>query len=117
MKFQKSDLTMKFTQKALERPYKNKNSWGNTYGEHKEYLEFTIDEYLELIKYAKSLNIPLTASAMDINSVDVLCDELNVAFLKIGSGDANNFPLIEHAAKKMVPLVISTGEVSILLVL
>ncbi|XP_044736941.1 sialic acid synthase [Chrysoperla carnea] len=109
VKFQKSDLNMKFTQKALERPYKNKNSWGNTYGEHKQHLEFTIDEYLELIEYAKSLNIPLTASAMDINSVDILCDQLNVPFLKIGSGDANNFPLIEHAAKKNVPLVISTG--------
>lgn len=42
-------------------------------------------------------------------SVDVLCS-LVVSFLKIGSGDANNFPLLQHAATKKIPLVISTGE-------
>jgi sialic acid synthase len=42
-------------------------------------------------------------------SVDVLCS-LAVSFLKIGSGDANNFPLLQHAATKKIPLVVSTGE-------
>jgi sialic acid synthase SpsE len=41
-------------------------------------------------------------------SVDVLCS-LPVSFLKIGSGDANNFPLLKHAASKKLPMVISTG--------
>jgi N,N'-diacetyllegionaminate synthase len=42
-------------------------------------------------------------------SVDVLCS-LGVSLLKIGSGDANNFPLLQHAATKKIPLVVSTGE-------
>jgi len=42
-------------------------------------------------------------------SVDVL-HSLAVSFLKIGSGDANNFPLLQHAATKKIPLVVSTGE-------
>lgn len=42
-------------------------------------------------------------------SVDVLCS-LEVSFLKIGSGDANNFPLLQYAATKKIPLVVSTGE-------
>ena len=33
---------------------------------------------------------------------------LNVPFIKIGSGDANNFPLLQRAAKLDKPLVIST---------
>jgi hypothetical protein len=41
--------------------------------------------------------------------VDVLCS-LGVPFLKIGSGDANNFPLLQHAATKKIPLVVSTGK-------
>jgi sialic acid synthase len=42
-------------------------------------------------------------------SVDVLCS-LPVSFLKIGSGDANNFPLLQHAAATKLPMVLSTGE-------
>lgn len=34
---------------------------------------------------------------------------LRVPFLKIGSGDANNFILLEKAAKKNLPIVYSTG--------
>lgn len=49
---------------------------------------------------------------MDLPSVDFLCDELKVPFLKIGSGDANNINLIEHAATKYIPLIISTGKYS-----
>lgn len=41
-------------------------------------------------------------------SVDVLCS-LPVPFLKIGSGDANNFPLLQHAAATKLPMVVSTG--------
>ena len=40
VKFQKSCLAEKFTQKALKGKYDGPNSWGKTYGEHKEYLEF-----------------------------------------------------------------------------
>lgn len=34
---------------------------------------------------------------------------LKVPFLKIGSGESGNLPLLEKAAKTNVPLVISTG--------
>ncbi|KDR20421.1 Sialic acid synthase [Zootermopsis nevadensis] len=34
---------------------------------------------------------------------------LAVPFMKIGSGDTNNFPLLQHVATKKVPLVVSTG--------
>lgn len=34
---------------------------------------------------------------------------MNVPFIKIGSGDANNFPLLKKAAMLKRPLVISTG--------
>lgn len=42
--------------------------------------------------------------------MDFLCD-LGVPFLKIGSGDSNNLPMIEYAAKKYIPLIISTGMI------
>lgn len=36
-------------------------------------------------------------------------NDLNVPFIKIGSGDANNFPLLRKAAKLERALIISTG--------
>lgn len=43
-------------------------------------------------------------------SADFLIEVLNVPFIKIGSGDTNNFPMIEHIAKTGKPIVLSTGE-------
>ncbi|XP_017103198.2 sialic acid synthase [Drosophila bipectinata] len=108
VKFQKSDLKEKFTRSALDREYISENSWGKTYGEHKEYLEFSKDQYKELQAYSRDINVDFTASAMDENSLDFLVD-FKVPFIKIGSGDANNFLLLKKAAKLDIPLVISTG--------
>lgn len=108
VKFQKSCLNEKFTKNALNRSYDGYNSWGKTYGNHKEYLEFDIEQYKILQAFSIEQNILFTASAMDIQSVQDLND-LNVPFIKIGSGDANNILLLEKAATICTPLIISTG--------
>lgn len=108
VKFQKSCLKEKFTAAALARPYRSLNSWGPTYGSHKQFLEFTIDQYKELQSFANDHNILFTASAMDMKSLQELYD-LNVPVLKIGSGDANNFRLLECVAEHSTPAIISTG--------
>ncbi|CAF4790660.1 unnamed protein product [Pieris macdunnoughi] len=110
VKFQKTCLKEKFTNKYLERPYDNSNSWGKTYGDHKRHLEFSEAQYRELFKYAQEVGIPFTASAMDMVSFDFLVN-LKVPFIKIGSGDSNNLLFLKYAASKMVPLIISTGMV------
>ncbi|XP_049875158.1 sialic acid synthase-like [Pectinophora gossypiella] len=110
VKFQKTCLEEKFTKKYLERPYDNRNSWGKTYGDHKRHLEFSHSQYKELFKYAQEVGILFTASAMDIVSFDFLVN-LQVPFIKIGSGDSNNTLLLKHAASKKLPLIISTGMV------
>lgn len=72
-------------------------------------MEFSKSQFKELQTFAKETDILFTASAMDVISFDLLMD-LNVPFIKIGSGDANNFLLIEKAAITQIPLVISTGN-------
>lgn len=91
------------------RAYKSEHSWGDTYGEHKKFLEFSEEEFVSLQDYAREIGISFTASAMDITSLRFL-EKLKVPFIKIGSGDANNMEMIEAAAKTHVPLVISTGS-------
>ena len=103
-------LEDKFTQTRLERPYNSIHSFGSSYGEHKRYLEFSDEDYKNLIAFAKEIGIPLTASSMDPVSFDILVDDLNVPFVKIGSGDANNPLLLEKVAKRTnINAVISTG--------
>lgn len=65
VKFQKSCLAEKFTGKALRRPYDSPHSFGSTYGEHKEFLEFSIEQFKELKDYAESCGLIFSASAMD----------------------------------------------------
>ena len=105
-----SSLDDKFTESALERPYNSVHSFGSSYGDHKRFLEFSEEEYKVLSTFAKDAGIPLTASAMDPVSFDVLVDVLNVPFVKIGSGDSNNPLLLEKVAKRTnINAVISTG--------
>lgn len=112
VKFQKSHLSSKFNSNALAWPYNSKNSWGKTYGDHKRYLELTENDYIELQAFATSLSVDFTASAMDLPSLYFL-HSLKVPFIKIGSGDAENIPLLTAAAALHIPLVISTGMCSI----
>ena len=48
VKLQKRDNRSLYTREYYNRPYDNENSFGATYGEHREALEFGRDEYLEL---------------------------------------------------------------------
>ncbi|KAK7070604.1 hypothetical protein SK128_008965 [Halocaridina rubra] len=108
VKLQKSSIVDKFNEIALTRPYDSEHAWADTYGCHKEHLEFSRDQFLELQNYARDLDIPLTASAMDIPSV-LFLDEMGVPFIKVGSGDVHNMPLLRIAAATGRPIVVSTG--------
>ena len=48
VKLQKRDNKNLFTEELYNQIYDNKNSFGKTYGEHREYLELGRKEYLEL---------------------------------------------------------------------
>ena len=108
VKLQKRDNKTLFTSETYNSPYDNANSYGATYGEHREALEFDKTQYLELIDYAKELNIDLFATAFDFKSADFLAD-LDMLAFKIASGDLNNTPLLKHVAQFGKPIVLSTG--------
>ena len=74
VKLQKRDNKSLFTKAAYNRPYDNRNSFGQTYGAHREALEFGKEEYSELKKYAKGLGVAMFATAFDIPSADFLAD-------------------------------------------
>ena len=109
VKLQKRDNRTLFTRELYNKPYEHRNSFGRTYGEHREFLEFGWDEYVELKRYAEEeLGITFFATAFDIPSADFLA-ELDVPAFKIASGDLRNIPLLKHVAQFQKPIIISTG--------
>jgi sialic acid synthase len=108
VKLQKRSNRSLYTAAMYDRPYDNENSFGPTYGLHREALEFGRAEYLELQACARDLGVTLFATAFDFESVEFLA-ELNMPAYKIASGDLRNIPLLKLAASIGKPLIISTG--------
>ena len=112
VKLQKRDNKTLYTKTFYNKPYDNVNSYGKTYGEHREFLEFDVEDYCELVDYAKELGITFFATAFDESSLDFL-DNFDMPAYKIASADITNTPLIEHIASFGKPLIISTGGATI----
>ncbi len=108
VKLQKRDNRSLFTAEQFAKPYDNPNSFGLTYGEHREFLEFGKNEYEALIEYAREIGIDFFATAFDIPSANFLA-ELHMPAYKIASGDIRNTPLLAHVARIGRPMIISTG--------
>jgi len=108
VKLQKRDNRGLFTAAGYNKPYDNPNSFGATYGEHREALEFGEAEYKELQAYAAELGVTMFATAFDVSSADFL-EKLDMPAYKMASGDLKNIPLLTHVAKFQKPMIISTG--------
>ncbi len=108
VKLQKRDNKALFSTEKYNSIYDNPNSFGATYGEHREFLEFGRKEYLELKEYAVSLEITFFSTPFDTNSADFL-EEIGLPFYKIASGDLKNIPLLKYIASFGKPIIVSTG--------
>jgi N-acetylneuraminate synthase/sialic acid synthase len=108
VKLQKRDNRGLYTKAAYAKPYDNENSFGSTYGEHREFLEFGQREYTELQAYARELGVDFFSTAFDLASADFL-DTLGVPAYKIASGDLKSVPLLQHVARFGKPIIVSTG--------
>ncbi|MFC1546668.1 N-acetylneuraminate synthase family protein [bacterium] len=112
VKLQKRNNKELFTKELYNSLYDNENSFGLTYGEHREFLEFGKKEYKTLKRYAEKKGLVFMSTAFDIHSVDFL-EEIEIPAYKIASADIDNIPLIEYIASKGKPVFISTGASSI----
>ena len=66
------------------------------------------EEETELKKYSEDLGLIWISTPFSRAAVDFL-ETLNVPAYKIGSGEADNIPLIRHIASKGKPIIMSTG--------
>ena len=106
VKFQKRDLDSVYTQEFLE---SNRESpWGTTQREQKQGLEFSMDDYEEIDRYCKSLEIDWFASAWDLKSQEFL-RKFSCKFNKIASAMIVYDDLLRMVAKEGRHTFISTG--------
>ena len=108
VKFQKRDNRRLFTRAFYETPYDNENSFGPTYGEHREALELDKSAWFELSRYSREEGVAFVAAAFDEPSADLLA-ELDVDAFKFASGDLPNVPFLRYVAAFGKPLFLSTG--------
>jgi sialic acid synthase len=108
VKFQKRDNRTLFTREFYESAYDNENSFGETYGAHREALELDREEWVELRAYARELGVGFVAAAFDEPSAELLA-ELDVTAFKFASGDLKNTPLQRRVAGFGKPMLLSTG--------
>ena len=111
VKFQKRDNRL-LLGKDFDKPHPvAENSYGKTYGLHREYLEFSFDQHLSLIKHCKLNRVKYAVSVWDVNSAKEFCKKkYKLDYIKVPSACNNNFELLKILRDKFKGKVhISTG--------
>ncbi len=93
-KFQKRHSKELLTEEQYNNPHPNPyNSYGATYGEHREYLEFSWEQHQDLKQYAESIGIGYATSVWDMTSAREIIG-LNPDFIKVPSACNNHFDMM-----------------------
>lgn len=96
VKFQKRNNKELLTEEEYNAPHPNPiNSYGKTYGEHREFLEFTVEQHKELKDFCESHDIIYSTSVWDLTSAKEIVG-LNPDFIKVPSATNNNFKVLEY---------------------
>lgn len=96
VKFQKRTNKELLSEEEYSTPHPNpKNSYGATYGEHREFLEFNLEQHEELKSFCEKLNIGYATSVWDFTSAREIAS-LKPDFIKIPSACNLNFALIDY---------------------
>ena len=84
-KFQKRCPKELLTKEQYEAPHPNpRNSYGDTYGAHREFLELSVDQHRELLEHCKKIGLGYSCSVWDVTSAKEIAS-LNPDLIKVGS--------------------------------
>ncbi len=87
-------------------------TWGRPVNEVFKDAEFPRDWHLEIMEYCKKINIDFSTSPYDFEAVE-LCMNLNVPFIKIGSGEITWLEMIHKIASTQKPIILATGDATL----
>lgn len=94
---------------SAEEPFRVKFSYKDkTRFDYWKRMEFTLEEWKELKAHCDELGIEFLSSPFSNAAVDLL-EEVGVKRYKIGSGEVNNFLLLERITQTGKPVLLSSG--------
>ena len=74
------------------------NSYGKTYGDHREFLEFSIEQHSLLNKECKKLGVIYSTSVWDLSSTKSIVS-INPELIKVPSAINTNFKVLDYLCK------------------
>jgi N-acetylneuraminate synthase len=96
VKLQKRNNIELLSPEEYNAPHPNPdNSYGSTYGEHREFLEFTAAQHAELKAYCEEIGIEYSTSVWDLTSAKEIA-ALNPRLIKIPSACNLNFEMLGY---------------------
>ena len=95
IKFQKRCPKELLTPEQYNAPHPNPaNSYGATYGKHREFLEFDVDQHAQLKKWCEEAGIIYSTSVWDLTSAKEITS-LHPQFIKIPSACNTHFEMLK----------------------
>lgn len=95
IKFQKRCPKELLTPEQYNAPHPNPaNSYGDTYGAHREFLEFDVDQHAQLKKWCEDAGIIYSTSVWDLTSAKEITS-LHPKFIKIPSACNTHFEMLQ----------------------
>src|SRR5680860_1461228 len=98
---------------SIHEPFRVKFSNDKSRYDYWKRMQFSLEEWKSLKERCEQLNLEFIASPFSNAAVDLL-EEVGVKRYKIGSGEVNNFLLLEKIANTGKPLILSSGMSSYL---
>ncbi|MCM8711378.1 N-acetylneuraminate synthase family protein [Clostridium sp. SYSU_GA19001] len=95
VKFQKRNNKELLTPEQYNAPHPNPvNSYGKTYGEHREYLEFTLEQHRQLKEWCEEFGVVYSTSVWDLTSAKEITS-LKPELIKIPSACNNHYEMLD----------------------
>ena len=95
IKFQKRCPKELLTPEQYNAPHPHpENSYGPTYGAHREFLEFTVEQHAQLKKWCEEVGITYSTSVWDMTSAKEIAS-LHPKFIKIPSACNNHYEMLD----------------------
>ena len=110
VKFQKRTIDEVYNKEDLDRP--RDSPWGSTNREQKEGLEFSVEQYKELHRFTKKMQLDFIVSCWDLKSVDLIEKHIEVDYHKVASALATNKAFLSRLNETNKPVILSTGMCS-----
>ena len=96
VKFQKRTNKELLSSEEYNAPHPNPiNSYGETYGEHREFLEFNLEQHKQLKSWGEEENLIYSTSTWDLTAAKEIAS-LNPKLIKIPSASNLNFEMLEY---------------------